>query len=453
MDKITKYLSSYGASVKYEDLSPEVVHKTKGLLLDSLGCAMGGYSSEPAKIARRMAERIHDSEIPATLIGSGQKTSPEAAAFANGIMIRYLDFNDTFATVGGGHPSDNFTPVLTLGDAIHASGKELLVSAVLAYEVMCRIGDQINFGAKGIDHSTTGVMSCVMGASRILRLSKEQIAQAINLAVAPNVTLAQTRVGEVSMWKGCAMANAARNAVFAALLAKERMTGPSPVFEGRYGFFNAISGPFQLDKFGGKDRPFRILDVSIKKYPCGNLAQTAIDAAVTLRSKVKNMDEIAEINIETFEHAMNTMGGDVEKWHPKTRETADHSLPYVICVGLMYGTLEKRHFDDEYLQNPELLALIQKVKITVTEECNKLRPSAHPVRMQIVTKSGKKFSEMVLHWRGHYKNPLPDKEIEDKFNSLSRDLLLPEQRQELTSLVWNMEKVKDVSRIMELLKI
>ena len=118
-------LSSYASALTYEDLPPEVIHKAKELLIDTLACAMGGYGSEPGEIARRMAGRISPRDMPATIIGSGQTSSPELATFANGVMIRYLDFNDGFVGKSGGHPSDNFAPVITCGDALHARGKEI----------------------------------------------------------------------------------------------------------------------------------------------------------------------------------------------------------------------------------------------------------------------------------------------------------------------------------------
>ncbi len=455
MDKNTEYLVSYGSSLKYEDLTPDVIHKTEGLLIDSLGCALGAYSSDPAKIARQMCEEIHGCGLPATVIGSAYPTTPELATFANGIMIRYLDFNDSYTIGAGGHPSDNFASVLTCADAVHATGKELLIGSVLAYEVFCRINDKIgrSNNAKGFDHPTQGAISTVMGAAKILKLSEEQTFQALNLAIAPNVTLLQTRYGDVSMWKGCAMANASRNAVFAARLAKAGMTGPAPIFEGMYGFFNVVSGPFEFDRFGGRGGQFRILGVSIKRYPCGNVAETDIDAAVALRSKIGSIEDISEVNIETWDLAKGIMAGDKEKWNPKTRETADHSLPYVVAIALTYGTLEKRHFDERFVNDPAIHALIQKIKVEATEECNKLRPDAAPAKMEIVTKSGKRFSETVLHWRGHFKNPLTDQEIEDKFNSQAEELLSSAQRRELLSLLWNLEKVDDVSKIMQLLKV
>ncbi|MBM2825463.1 MAG: hypothetical protein HW402_1127 [Dehalococcoidales bacterium] len=453
MGNIAEYIASYATSIKYKDIPPEVVHKTQGLLIDTLGCAIGGYSSEPAKIARRIAGKVSQCDMPATIIGSGQKSTPELATFANGIMMRYLDFNDGFGAKTGGHPSDNFAPVLTCADAVHASGREVIVAAVLAYEVFCRLGDQVELAPRGFDYAVNGVISCAVAAGKLLGLSQAQMVQAINLAITPNISLWQTRVGEVSMWKGAAMPNAARNAVFAAMMAKEGMTGPSPIFEGRYGLFKAVTGPFQLAEFGGNGRPFRIMDATIKKYPCGQVAQTAIDAALQLRSKISGVDEIAEINIETFASGKAVMADDAEKWHPETRESADHSSPYVVAVALMYGSVEQSHFEDEYRRNHTLLDLMQKIKVNDVDELTRMYPQASPNRVEIVTKSGKKLSVMVPYHHGHYLNPLNDREIEEKFNSLTRTLLTPAQSKELVSLIWNLEKLDDASKIMQLLRI
>jgi 2-methylcitrate dehydratase len=446
-------LSSYGTGLAYESLPPEVIHKTKALFIDTLACAIGGYASEPAKIARRIAGRIREYDMPATMIGSGQKSSPDLATFANGVMIRYLDFNDSFVSKGGGHPSDNFAPVFTCADATHAGGREVIVAAVLAYEVFGRLFDQFTLTPTGFDQSVTGVISCVMGASKILGLSQPQMAQAVNLAVAANLSLGQTRVGELSMWKGCAMANAGRNAVFAALLAKEGLTGPDAIFEGRYGFFKVVTGPFQLEEFGGLNRPFRMMEATIKRYPCGQFSQTAVDAATKLHPKMSAVDDIAEIKIGTFSYGKTVMGGDAEKWHPQTRESADHSLPYVVGVALTYGTVDRRHFSDECLHDQNLLKLIGKIQVEETGECNHLYPDASASRLEVIFKSGKKLSEFVQYHRGHHRNFLSDGEVEEKFHSLTKDLLTLAQRKKLLMLLWDLEHVEDVHSIMELLRI
>lgn len=451
MGNIAEYLAAYGTELRYEDLPPEVVHKVKSLLIDALGCAFGGYTHSASEAARRVAGSIDRCRMPATIFGSGQKTSPELATFANGVMIRCLDFNDGFISVGTGHPSDNFAPVLTCADAVQAGGKEVIVASVLAYEVFCRLCDQYSLKPIGFDHSVNGVISSAVGASRVLGLSREQMVQAINLAVASNISLGQIRVGDVSMWKGCAFANAARNAVFAAMLAKEGMTGPSPIFEGRFGFFKTITGPFKLAQFGGSNEPFRIRDVMIKRYPSGQHSQSAIDAAIKLRSQVSDIGEIAEINIGTYTSAKTTMAGDPEKWRPKTRESADHSIPYVVAVALMFGDVKVEHFDDKYLFNPALLDLIQKIKVAETDESNNLYPQASANRVELITKSGKRFSELVKYHRGHYRNPCTDAEIEHKYHSLAEDLLLPAASKKLLNLLWNLEQVDDIRKIMDLL--
>lgn len=453
MDTIAEHLASYATSITYQDIPPEVVHRAKGLLIDTLACGIAGFASEPGKIARSIAARVYQCDMPATILGSGQKSSTELATFANGVMIRCLDLNDSYFGKGGGHPSDNFAPVLTCADAIHADGKEVIVASVLAYEVFCRLCDRLDITTGGFDHATIGVISGVIGASKILGLSCEQMLEAINLAIASNISLGQIRVGEVSMWKNCALANASRNAVFAALLAKEEMSGPSPIFEGRSGFFKAVSGSFQLEELGGKGQPFRIMNTEMKHYPCGAFAQTAIDAAIKLRSKISSVNEISQINIGTCSFGKKAMGSDAEKWHPKTRESADHSLPYAIAVALMYGPPEAKHFADEYLNNPDLLDLMQKTKVEETEECNNLFPDASASRVGIITQSGEELSELVQYPRGQHQSALIDGKIEQKFYSLSRDLLAPAQRKELLSLLWNLEQVGDVTNIMELLKV
>lgn len=451
MASIVDYVASYGNSLRFDDSPPDVLHKVKSHLIDALGCAIGAYSCEPAKIARRIAGRVRDCDMPGTIIGSGQKSSLDLATFANGVMIRYLDFNDGFSGEGGGHPSDNFAPCLTCADAVHASGKELITASVLAYEVFVRLTDHANLHGGAFDQTTLGVAGCVMGVAKILGLSRDQMIQAMNLAVTANIHLRQVRIGEVSMWKGAAMANAARNAIFAALLAKEGMTGPSPVFEGRWGLFNAVTGPFKLDDFGGKDKPFRIMGANIKRYPLGQAAQTAVDAALKVRSQISSVDEIKQLTIGTFERAYAAEGSDPEKWRPKTRESADHSLAYVVAAALIYGPVGKRHFDDEYLHSPALLELMSKIRVEETEEANRLCPDAYANRVEAVTKSGKKISELVVYHRGHNRNPASDEEIEEKFHSLTGDVFLPSQSKELLSLLWNLEQLDDVSRIMPLL--
>jgi 2-methylcitrate dehydratase len=453
MDQIADYLSDYAASLAFSDLPAEVVHHTKRMLIDTLGCAIGGYASEPSKMARALAATI-SSQQPATVLGSGQQTSLELATFANGVMMRYLDFNDGYTGKESGHPSDAIAAVLSPAEVAHADGCSVITATVLAYEVFCRLCDAVCVRDYGFDHVTIGVMASTLAAAKVLGLSRDQMRQALNLSVAANLALYQTRIGEVSLWKGCAFANASRNAVFAVLLAALGMTGPAPVFAGAGGFFHAVSHtPFALEPFGGPGRPFKILECILKRYPLGLYSQTVVDAALQVQRQVPSIDEIHEVDVATLQTAVKIMAGDAEKWHPTNRETADHSMPYTTAVALMYGTVEPCHFDAEYWQNPRLLALVQKVKVHVSEEANRRAPEAMLSRVEVVLTSGTRHVAEVAYHRGHFKNPMSDQEVEDKFRALAYGLLTPEQTAEVLACLWHLEQVQDIGDIVRLVRI
>ena len=298
---------------------------------------------------------------------------------------------------------------------------------------------------------TVGGIASVLAAARAMKLSKEQTFQALNLGIASNVALYQTRIGDVSMWKGCAYANASRNAVFSVQLARAGLTGPSPIFEGDGGYFRAVSGePFALKEMGGKDHPFKINECSIKQFPLGQYSQTVAQAALEVRELYGQPEEIAQVNISTLQTAVNIMAGDPEKWTPKNRETADHSMPYTAAVALMFGTVESRHFDDGFLKDPDLLELVAKVNVSVSNEANARAPEAMLCDFEVVTKSGEKHSVQVAYHKGHYKNPLTDNEVDTKFRSLAQEHLPAERVDALLDRLWHLEDVQNVGDLIRL---
>ena len=453
MDTIASYLSHYTSALTFADLPSDVVHQAKRLLVDTLGCAIGGYASEPSKIARALADTV-SSHRPATVLGSGQQTSVDLATFANGVMIRYLDFNDGYTSTESGHPSDAIAAVLSPAEVAHGDGRRVITAIVLAYEVFCRICDVVSVRRRGFDHVTVGVIASTAAAAKAMGLSPEATQQAFNLGIVANNALYQTRIGEVSAWKGCAFANASRNAVFAAQFAAQGLTGPSPIFEGPGGFFSAVSGePFRLEPFGGPGQPFKILDCSIKHFPLGQYSQTVVEAALQARQQLARVEDIQEVQIETLQTAVNIMAGDAEKWHPTNRETADHSMPYTAAVALMYGTVEARHFAREYRTDPRLLELTQKVKVSVSEEANRRAPEAMLSTVEVVTTTGQRLKGEVAYHRGHYKNPMSDQEIEEKFHGLAQDLLTERQSASVLDRLWHLEQVEDIGEVIRLVKI
>src|SRR6478735_9864497 len=221
----------------------------KRRFIDSFATAIGAMPSDAYAIAKKCAGRVSSS--PGASILAGGKSSVEWATFVNGLLIRYLDFNDTYLSKEPAHPSDNLAAVLAVGEAVGAGGRDLITAAVLAYEIQCRFCDAASLRAHGVDHVTYGAISSAVAAGKLMGLDETRLAHAVGIAGVCNVALRQTRSGQLSEWKGCAFANAARNAVFATLLAAEGLTGPAPIFEGDLGIMKLLTGPFTLAPFGG----------------------------------------------------------------------------------------------------------------------------------------------------------------------------------------------------------
>lgn len=453
MPNVAEQLSKFSTDLHYSDLPDDVIHLTKRMIIDTIGCALGGYSSEPSKIARDIAQTVTSSN-PASIIGNGFTSSPDLATFANGVMIRYLDYNDGYTSKESGHPSDSIAAVLSSTEKSGKGGKRAIAATVVAYETFCRLGDAATLKYIGFDHVTNGCIASVLGSARSMGLNHEQTVQAVNLGVAPNIALGQTRLGNLSHWKGCAYANASRNAVFATMLAERGLTGPTPIFEGESGFFKAVSqGVYELTTFGGGNNPYKIAECSIKQFPLGQYSQTVVQAALEVREQIPDASSITQVTIKTMQKAIDIMAGDPEKWKPETRETADHSMPYTTAVALTYGTVTQDHFDDNYIKNPQLLELTGKVKVEASAEADRRAPEAMLCNLEVMTNYGETFSSEVPYHKGHYLNPMTDVEVEDKFRSLAKNLLSPDQTHKLLHQLWHLEDVEDLKEIFKLTKI
>ena len=448
MDKTTELISSYARSLTFDDLGPEVVHQAKRTLIDTLGCAMGGFSSQPALIARDMALRV-SSAIPSRLLGTGSYSSSEMAAFANGVMLRYLDCNDAYFSPGGGHPSDMIPASLAPAGLAGCDGPTFLTSIVLAYEVFCRLSDQVVAGNMGWDQGIFGVIGAACAAGKVMGLDQEQMGHAISLAIVPNLPLAVTRTGELSMWKGCATASATKAGVFAAQLAAGGMTGPSEPFEGRGGLWaQTVGGPVQLDGLARRGQAFRISDTTFKSYPSQIHTQSPIALALELRPQVAAAD-IESILVHVYQAAASTPASEPEKWAPKTRETADHSIPYLVAVALQDGAVTSDSFADHRIQDPALSALISKMSIQEDEGFTRKYPGELNCRIEITGRSGRSYSARTAYPKGHPSNPMSDAEVEAKFRSLSAGTLPGPQCGRALENAWSLDRATDLNELLD----
>jgi 2-methylcitrate dehydratase len=273
---------------------------------------------------------------------------------------------------------------------------------------------------------------------------------AVGLAGVANIAIRQTRSGELSMWKGCAFANAARNGVFAALLAAEGMTGPAPIFEGDLGFMKLLTGPFELSALGGGSRPFMINATYIKFWPAEYHSQSAIDAALQLRPQVGDARNVEAIDIHTFDAAVDIIGKDPEKWRPKTRETADHSLPYCTAVALYDGEVTLAQFEPKRFTDPALLELVGKVKLHRDAGMTARYPRGIPNRITVTLKDGRQLAKEVEFPRGHADNPMTDAEVEAKFRALAEPRYGKERVQAMLKACWQLDQLKSTSELLRL---
>jgi 2-methylcitrate dehydratase len=449
-DRILNHLCDYALKLSYRDLPQELIVRTKHIVMDTVGCALGGAESPPAKIARATASEI-TSVTPSTVLISGRKTSPDLAAFANGVMIRYLDFNDTYAGSPTCHPSDLLAPVLAVVDAKNGNGKDVILGMVLGYEMLCGL---IDAGAKergrSWDQSTYGVIAAAVVAAKLFGHTKEQMANAISLAVSSHISLEQIRRGQISHWKGCALANASRNAVFCAMLAAKGMTGPEEAFEGKAGFLNSTGIRFEISPFADSPDAYRIMKARLKAFPSGYFSQSAIEAILSLRSQIPNLDDIKEIRLQTFPAGYEVMGSGEANWQPETRESADHSLPFVMAVALMEGNLEIRHYDEMYYKRPDVRALMQKIKVRIGEEPVAAWPEVPLNIVDVEMKSGKILSTKVAYHLGHFKRFMTGDEQERKFRPLAESLLPKGQINDLLACLRRLEEVEHISELISL---
>ncbi len=442
-DVTTEALVSFAQKSSFESLSPDVVHACKLRVIDAFSSALGAYDNPTSALARKVALRSR-TDNPATVWGSNIQTTPEAAAFANGVMTRLLDISDTYLGKSRGHPSDMISGILAVAESVHADGKAVINAITLAYDVYCSFCNAIDINAKGWDQPVYGVLGCVLGAGKLLKLSRDQMANAVAMALAPNMSLAQARRGALSNWKGCAGANASRNAVFAAQLAQDGFTGPTAVFEGNGGLWEVI---------GRHDWPLPynehlITQTHLKCLPICYHGQSAVFAALDLRPQVK-VEDIAEIVVDGYKAAHMMMGTDANRWAPSTRETADHSMPYVVAMALLDGSVTDASFSDARLVDPAVAALMAKIEMRSDDRLDSLYPEGAPARVTIRTKAGQTLSKEVIYPRGHAKNQLSDADVLAKFHELTAARLNDAQRTSVLETLLKLEGVSDVTTVIK----
>jgi 2-methylcitrate dehydratase len=442
MDATTRRLARYALATDFPGLPAVAVHECRRRLIDSFACAAAAYE-EPFCANLRVLAGRYAGTPSARIWGSAHPTSIEMAAFVNGTMVRYLDCSDTWLGKAAGHPSDMIGALVAAAEAYRRDGASLATATVVAYEIYCGLCDSIALQAHGVDQATCAAAGTAMGVGRLLGLDETQLCNALSLALASNVNLYNVRCGELSDWKGCAGANGARNGVFAALLAKDGMRGPTAVIEGKGGLFEVV-GEFEW-QVAARQLPL-IVATHLKFHPVCYHGQSAIDAALALRERVV-LDDVVEIQVETYDTAYRAMAADPQRWAPTNRETADHSLPYTIAVALEEGRLTPAAYAQQRLGSSKTRQLMDKIKVSSSTDMSAAFPASAPARIRIAFKDGTALDHWQQHPKGNASNPLSDAELESKFLGQCAPWGGREFARRAIDAMWEFDRLPDVTML------
>jgi 2-methylcitrate dehydratase len=413
-------LARFVADRRFGDISAQALEQLKIRVLDTIGVAIGALDAEPMAAIARLTDALGGRPL-ATLIGGG-KTAPDRATFFNGALSRYLDFMDSYlAPSETCHPSDNLGAVLAAAEMRGASGADLLTALAIAYQVHTRLSDVAPVRDKGFDHTVQGAYAAAAGVAKALALTPGEIANAVAISGASNVALRVTRTGALSHWKGFAYPNTAMAATHAALLAARGITGPSAIFEGNKGFKETIAGPFEID-WPAEDLE-RVRVTVLKKHNAEIHAQSALDAALDIRSQPDfSIGQVRQVRLRTFRVAHQIIGGgeEGEKHTVRTKEEADHSLPYMLAVALIDGEVQPEQYAPERIAAEDVQALLRRVTITPDETLSDQFPQRMPALLDVELDDGTVLHAARDDYQGFHTRPFDWTAARQKFDRVTR---------------------------------
>jgi 2-methylcitrate dehydratase len=448
-------LAKYAGALTFEDLPSEVVHQTKRVLIDALGCCIGAFEAEASKIVHSLVEDL-GGPAESTVIGSGLKTSCLDATLVNGLMVRYLDYNDLYVIPAGKwyvgvHPSDSIPGILAVGERVNSSGKDVITAIALSYELsarFCQGATNPPLSKLGWNEDTRGIYTTPLVAGKLLNLTEEQLENAVGISGCHGMILGilDTAAEEYSMTKNIRYPFAAHGGILAALLAKRGFTGPTTVIEGSDGFNETVMrGSFDLEKIMDLDGPFYIMDTGFKALCAVGAVQGHLNATVELVNrhdvKPEDVDRVRIIaGTRPIEHT-----GDPAKKYPTNKETADHSSYYLTAIAIVDRTVGPEQYQPWKYKDPNVLQLIDRITLEIDPEMDKLPRSG---MSEITTKDGKRYTSRIDYPKGDPKNSMSDRELEDKFKSMASKFMSVKQMQKVIETIYQLEGLDNVGNLM-----
>jgi 2-methylcitrate dehydratase len=448
-------LAKYAVGASFADLSAQSRKQLPIHILDSLGCCIAALGAGPVDACRDQVGEFGGIG-PCALIGGG-KANPVYAAFWHTALVRYVDFMDNFlAPTETCHTADNFGVALTIADYVGASGRDLMLAVALAYTVQSRFVDHANFMSSGFDHTAQLAFSHNAAAGRLLGLSEDQIANAIAMAAASDASFAVIRAKPLSQWKGLASAQSALGAMNTLFLARRGVEGPLQVIEGPMGIDHLLRMQINIDwdKVGYDG----VVESSIKKYNSMIHTQSAVHCMVELGSQNKiDPGKVISVEAEVIQLAYDFAGGGLYGIDKviRTKEQADHSLPYLLAVALLDGDVMPAQFAPDRIIKSDVQALLKKVSVRPNREFTEVYPAKMPAKITVRLQEGQVIEHEVQDYPGLASDPFTWEESVAKFDRLVANRVDDVLAGEIKDAVLSLENIqaRDLTKLLGNVKV
>ena len=448
-------MAQWALDLKFEDIPEESGWEAKRFLLDSIGCALAAVKNEDMEAMYRFTEKLGGTP-EASVIGREYKTNASNAALMNCLLTRAMDYNDIYWEEDPSHPSDLIGTALASGEVNGKNGKEVLEAIIIDYELMLRWCHAAHPGVReiGWHHASLVQFVSPVVAGKLYDLDLEQMVAAVGISSSSHFTLGGVVAGHLTNMKNTAAPLASQAGVIAAMIAREGYSGPVEVFEGKEGVFEVIDSvewrPEWVLKDLGKD--FMITKCAYKAFPTEALTHQPISAAMQVCQEHNlTVEDISKILVETTVRGADILS-DPSKFKPKTKETADHSLPYVVAAAVADGNVLPSSFSDEKLKDPRIWDLLGKIKVVADPEIDAMFPGVKRARVTISNLAGESFTAQVDNAKGSPLNPMSDDEVVSKFRANAGVVLSKEQQDKVIDLTWRFDELEEISGYMGLLR-
>jgi 2-methylcitrate dehydratase len=454
MPSISTKMAEFAHNLDYDAIPQEAIHHAKRFLLDSIGCALLAVQNEDMLALLNFIQGLGGLE-EASIIGSSLRSNIPNAALMNCALIRALDYNDIYWEQDPSHPSDMIGAALACGEANHRSGRDVLTAIVVAYELEMRWCHAAVPGIRevGWHHASLTQFVSPLVTGKLLDLDVAELTAAVGISGSSHFTLGGVVAGHLTNMKNIADPLASQAGVYAALMARQGLTGPVEAIEGKEGLFETLSNvnwnPELLLEALGEE--FMIARCGLKAFPTEALTHQPISALLKLRNEHHiKAEDINEILVETTTRGADILS-DPSKYQPDTKETADHSLPYVIAVAAVEGHVLPASFEEQKLFDPVVRQVLPKIKVQADPEIDRLFPAIKRARVTVTTEAGEQFTSQTDTAKGSPDDAMSDEEVVAKFTANSGRVLDKHSQGDVIEGTWNFEDWEDVGEYMRML--